>query len=111
MSRRVGDGAMDAACESVPSQLSDYLDTTEQSAITMDGFDEAIVGFVNNPGESPRVVYDYQRCIQVLCTDMEEGEAIEHFDFNCLGSMYPPSSEDRLWPPLVLYSLESRRPK
>ena len=98
--------AMDAACESVRSQLSDYLDMTEQSALTMDGFDEAIVGFVDNPGESPRVVYDYPRCIEVLGADMEKDDAIEYFEYNCLGSMYPPTRDGDLWPPLVLYPLD-----
>ena len=53
-----------------------------------DGFDVAIVG-VAAGFDSGRVVYDYEKMIQILCDQedgMTYGEAVEFLEFNTLGS-------------------------
>jgi len=48
-----------------------------------EGFDNAIIG-VNEA--DMRLIYSVKKCITILCRDMKEEDAIEHFDFNVRGS-------------------------
>ena len=58
-----------------------------EEALLADGFEDALVGFGY---QHTRVlaIYDYQKCINVLMSrdDMTEEEAIEHMDYNVVGS-------------------------
>jgi hypothetical protein len=62
----------------------------EETFLKADGFDEAIIG-VNEA--DMRLIYSVKKCIEILCRDMSEEEAIEHFDFNvrggCVGDKTP----------------------
>jgi hypothetical protein len=51
-----------------------------------DGFDKAVIGV---DVKNYRLIYDYYLAIKVLIEDdgMTEEDAIEHFDFNVLGSL------------------------
>jgi len=61
----------------------DILYYASNSALTADGFDEAIIG-VTTKG---LVVYDYDKCVEVLMKEgMEEIEAVEHLEFNVVGA-------------------------
>jgi hypothetical protein len=51
--------------------------------IKADGFDEAIIGVDDN---EMRLVYSVSKCIEILCRDMLEEDAIEHFYYNVSGS-------------------------
>ena len=52
-----------------------------------DYFDDAIVGIAERCGLSPVVLYDRNKCIELLIKEgMPETEALEHFDFNVIGS-------------------------
>ena len=55
--------------------------------MTADGFDDAIIGHCYDmvAGEF-RVIYSYNKCIDVLKGDMSEDDAREHMDFNVTGS-------------------------
>jgi len=56
-----------------------------EEALFADGFDEAVIG-VDTYG---RVVYDYDKCVDILMTedyDLEYIDAIEHMDYNVTGS-------------------------
>lgn len=55
----------------------------EEDILKADGFDEAIIGIETN---EMRLIYSVSKCIQILCRDMEEEEAVEFFDFNVRGS-------------------------
>jgi hypothetical protein len=48
-----------------------------------DGYDEAIIGVEEN---TMRLIYSVSKCIQILCRDMNEDEAIQHFNFNVSGN-------------------------
>jgi hypothetical protein len=48
-----------------------------------DSFDEAIIGVDKN---EMRLVYSVSKCIEILCKDMSEEDAIEHFYLNVSGS-------------------------
>ena len=55
----------------------------EEDILKADGFDEAIIGIDTN---EMRLIYSVSKCIQILCRDMNEEEAVEFFDFNISGS-------------------------
>jgi hypothetical protein len=55
----------------------------EDELLIADGFDNAIIGIDDN---SMRLIYSVSKCIDILCEDMDEEEAVEYFDFNVRGS-------------------------
>jgi hypothetical protein len=65
-----------------------------------DGFDDAIMGVVARPGDEPFVVYDSQRCVDILIEQgLEPLEAEEHFHFNVSGGWVGPGTPGFLWRP------------
>jgi hypothetical protein len=54
-----------------------------ESFLKADGFDEALIGVDN---KSMRLVYSVSKCIEILCRDMNEEDAIEYFDYNVSGA-------------------------
>jgi hypothetical protein len=48
-----------------------------------DGFDEAIIGVDET---TMRLIYSISKCIEILCRDMEQEDALEHFYYNVSGS-------------------------
>ena len=59
-------------------------------ALMADGFDEAIAGMT--PGDHQNVVllYDTEKCIEILSRDMPYEEAVGFFYFNVEGSYMGP---------------------
>jgi hypothetical protein len=55
----------------------------EEDILKAEGFDEAIIGIETN---EMRLIYSVSKCIQILCRDMDEEDAVEFFDFNVRGS-------------------------
>lgn len=58
------------------------------SMLFADGFDDALIGIVEQFGRPPVALYSYDMCITVLMErdSMEEEEAIEFFDYNVIGA-------------------------
>ena len=52
--------------------------------LTLDGFDEAILGVVERLGLQA-ICYDRNKIISILMRDMNEEEAVEYFEYNILG--------------------------
>jgi hypothetical protein len=52
--------------------------------LTLDGFDEAILGVVERLGLQA-ICYDRNKIISILMRDMDETEAVEYFEFNIMG--------------------------
>ena len=65
-------------------QITKRLEDMDESTLTADGFDAAIIGLTE---ASPvRVVYDWDTCVRVLMSEgMSEEDAIEHMNFNVTG--------------------------
>ena len=59
----------------------DILNEMEGEFLVADGFDDAIIGTVNDI-----VIYSKTKCIKILQKDMSEEEAIEYYYFNVVGS-------------------------
>lgn len=55
----------------------------EDEILKADGFDDAIIGIDEF---SMRLIYSVSKCIEILCRDMSEEEAVEYFDYNVKGS-------------------------
>jgi len=60
--------------------LEDYTDL-----VTVDGFDEAIIGVVERIGLIA-VCYDRSKVIQILMRDMNEDDAWEYYHYNVVGA-------------------------
>lgn len=54
--------------------------------LTMDGFDDCIIGVVERFDQLPIVCYDYEKVIAQLMTTMTREEAVEYYAFNQLGA-------------------------
>jgi len=61
--------------------IEQYAD--EEKILIADGFDEAVIGIDE---KQMRLVYSVSKCIEILCRDMSEEDAIEHFNYNVSGS-------------------------
>jgi len=58
----------------------------EESFVTADGFDDAILGIVVTK-KTKRILYSVPACIDILIAmGMTEEEAYEYFDFNTRGA-------------------------
>jgi hypothetical protein len=55
----------------------------EEDLLKADGFDEAIIGIDEG---SMRLIYSKSKCIEILCRDMEEEDALEYFSYNVSGA-------------------------
>lgn len=71
-----------------PKDIIELIEEINEKALTMDGFDDAIIGIVDRYGMESVLLYDWQKCIKILidggCEDAEEAE--EYLHFNCLGA-------------------------
>jgi len=68
--------------------INDYdIDTYCEGAIILDGLDDAIIGIVEDFGNSPRVLYCKNKILEILQERdlMTEQEAEEYYDYNILG--------------------------
>ena len=66
-----------------------------------DGFDEAIIGMSSDIATSgERLIYDANKCIDILIRDhdMSEEEAIEYFEFNVSGAYVGENTPIWLYP-------------
>lgn len=65
----------------------DQLSEVDPQIMLADGFDDAIVGYIERCGQPTIACYDVSRCIQILQDDgATHEEAVEHFDFNVRGA-------------------------
>ena len=51
-----------------------------------DGFDDALIGYIERAGMPSVACYDKHKCIEILAEDMPYDEANEYFYFNVLGA-------------------------
>lgn len=69
-------------------ELDAMLEERGEQAIVLDDFDDAIDGYVDAYG-GIRVVYDYEKCIDVLkrVDDMTEEDARVSFEYNTIRAL------------------------
>ena len=56
----------------------------DQGVLQADGFDDAIIGYVNLAGQSPVICYDEAKVIGIIMEEhgCDYHEAVEFYDFN-----------------------------
>jgi len=79
--------------------IQEWIEEVAEGAMLADGFDDAIIGVAERCGQPRLVVYDAERCIQILVERdaMEPDDAAEYFSFNTLGAWAGPRSPLFLW--------------
>lgn len=78
--------------------VTDWLAEEYPEALLADGFNAAILGVGERCGQPPIVVYDAERCLDVLMGwDMDYEEAAEYLSFNVTGAWVGPSTPLFLW--------------
>ena len=66
---------------------NEYPDTPLLFMDPCESFDEAIIGVGEGCGNSPKVVYDYDKVIEINMQDgMTYDDAVEFFEYNQLGA-------------------------
>lgn len=70
------------------SAVQELLAEVNDEALTADGFDDALIGYVQVPCKPSRALYDREKCIQILIKrdKMTRDVAEEYFDFNVVGA-------------------------
>lgn len=77
------------------STLKDTLVELEYEDVTVAcGFDEAAVGVVERCGQPPIVIYDHEKCVDLLIQrdGMTAECAVEHMSFNVTGAWVGPGT-------------------
>lgn len=79
--------------------IRDWIAAQDEDALLADGFDDAIVGVAERSGQPTLVVYDAQKCIEILMQrdGMSEEDATEFFEFNTLGAWVGDHTPLWLW--------------
>lgn len=76
----------------------EWLAEQDPELLFADGFDSAILGVIERPGQDPFVVYDARRCIRILMSEgMNREEATEHFEFNVEGAWVGDRTPGFVW--------------
>ncbi len=68
--------------------MIEYVNENAEGAVLLTGFDNCIIGVVEEFGNGNRVLYSKEKIIQKLMEDMNEEEAYEYFDYNILGGSF-----------------------
>lgn len=68
----------------------EWLDEAVDEILLADGFDAALLGYAQRPGQPTVAIYDRAGCIDILMSrdGMTYEEAEEHFEFNVVGAWY-----------------------
>ena len=64
----------------------ELLAEIDENILLADGFDDAIIGYIERSGLPIIACYDKNKCIEILAEDMSMQDAEEYFYFNTLGS-------------------------
>jgi hypothetical protein len=77
--------------------VREAMEDLNPQALYLDGFDDAIVGYANQWGSPPLVVYDGEKIVEILSKDMSLEEAQEFFSYNIECAYVGPGT------PLILH--------
>jgi len=71
--------------------MMEFLEEYE-GLLKADGFDEAILGVGCQKGSEPAIIYDYNKCVEILMEDMSFEDAVEHMEFNVVDAYVGPQT-------------------
>lgn len=70
-----------------PQEIKEHIAEQNPEALFADGFDDALIGYVERCGTPAIAVYDEHICVSILMKQgMDCTEAQEYFDFNTKGA-------------------------
>lgn len=72
--------------------IRDAIADMDPEALLADGWDDCIIGTAYSPGRRLLVVYDGDKIVEKLATEMGECEAEEYFCFNIEGAWHGKST-------------------
>jgi hypothetical protein len=82
----------------VVSKLREWLDDNAEGAVLFDGFEDAIIGIAERCSQPLVVVYDAEKCVEILIDGgMEPEDAAEWFSVNTLGTWAGEMTPLFLW--------------
>ena len=83
-------------------QINQHLENRGETALLMDGLDEACIGFSKRINEPMLAVYSWQKIIETLIKrdKMDYDEAVEYIDYNILGAWVGEKT------PIIVMSIE-----
>ena len=64
----------------------DVVAEANEEMLFADGFDDALVGYIERACMPSIACYDKDKCIEILANDMTYEEAVEYFYFNTAGA-------------------------
>jgi hypothetical protein len=67
-------------------KLSDIFQAYDEQFLVAHGFDDAVIGVVEEMNRPLRIAYSTKKCIEILAKDMDVEDAREYFDFNVKGA-------------------------
>ena len=67
------------------SPSKEFFSEIDENILLEDGFDDAIVGYIERAGMPIIACYNKNKCIEILSKDMSPEEAEEYFYFNVIG--------------------------
>lgn len=69
-------------------EIEEWAEEVEETFLFADGFDEAILGVGEQYSRTTAVVYDYNKCVQILVDrdKMSYEDAVEYMEFNVVTS-------------------------
>lgn len=81
------------------TNIRDWMASHNEDAVLFHGYEDAIVGFAERCGQPALLVYDAEKCLEILRNrdGMSEDEAIEWFEFNTLGCWAGDNTPLFLW--------------
>jgi len=65
--------------------MFDVIAEFNEDALSIDGYDDCIIGICEMFGRPPLIAYDRKKIIDKLAEDMTIDEAEEYFEFNIVG--------------------------
>jgi hypothetical protein len=66
-------------------EIRTWIEEQNPLALLADGFEAAIIGVGCQGCGTPLVIYDSEKCIEILHNQMSEEEAMDFFDYNVTG--------------------------
>ncbi len=80
--KKLGEMKMDA------KDRLEFIEDNYPNALIANGFDDAIIGIVERYGMNPVVLYNKDKCLQILQNrdGMSESEAIDFYYYNIVGA-------------------------
>ena len=73
--------------------IKQQLSEENPDALLADGFDQALVGIGRRVGQRSLAIYDRNKCIQIIKSDLDsEEDAEEYFEYNVSGAWMGPNT-------------------